>query len=244
MNHSTKKFLYGLLYLALLAFIGLVIFLAARPPRPVSGVPGISSTQFSIQPLLIQEEEVFRLRSAEPAFLFAKVFNPNSEYGALRFSYTFSLFGADGKLLEHVSGQASAPPQKETLLSAMSMKTFSRNVYTVQLSVSDEEWAPASQFSEYVFSFPSEPRIEIDDATREMRVVGTVRNETTSRIAEARVVIALRDSFGFRIFVSGTILSNLRSFSNKEFTVPIPYDDDLVRQAREGAVEVFFYPVL
>ncbi len=243
MPPSTKKILYGLLYLALFAIIGFFIFLAARPTSPASDISGVFSPQFSIQPLLVQEEEVFRLRSVEPAFLFAKVYNPNSEYGVSRFSYTFSLFGADGKLLEQVSGQSSALPQKETLLHGVSAKALSRDVHTVQLSISDAEWAPASQFFEFVFSFPDEPRIEIDDAVKEMRVVGTARNETTSRIAEARVLVALRDSFGFRVFVSGTILSNLRSFSNKEFALPIPYDEDLARQAREGAVEVFLYPV-
>ncbi|MDP2703988.1 MAG: hypothetical protein Q8P01_02075 [bacterium] len=267
MSPSTKKFLYGLLYLTLFAVVGFLIFLAVRPANPAPDISGVPSAQIRIQPfdpsaklrvekpLLVQDEEVFRLRSVEPAFLFAKVYNPNSEYGALRFSYTFSLFGADGKLLEQVSGQASALPEKETLLSAASINTFSRDVQTVQLSISNVEWAPASQFLEYVFSLPSEPRIEIDDTAKpasaegsgeakEMRVVGTVRNETTSRVAEARVIVALRDSFGFRIFVTGTILSNLRSFSNKEFTVSIPYDEDLARQAREGAAEVFFYPVL
>lgn len=241
MSPSTKKFLYGLLYLALFSIIGFVVYVALSPRMPA---PGLDFWEVDILDLQVQESEVFRLRSVAPAFLFARVFNPNADYGAERFSYEFQLFGSEGERLERVFGEASVLPREEMFLYEASVETLSRDVYEVRLHISDVEWAPASQFSEYVFSFPSEPRIEIDDAAKEMRVVGTVRNETTSRIAEARVLVALRDSFGFRVFVSGTILSNLRSFSNKEFTLSIPYDEDLARRVREGAAEVFFYPTL
>ncbi len=76
-----------------------------------------------------------------------------------------------------------------------------------------------------------------------MRVRGAVRNESGTLFPEVRAVAVLRDSFGFQAFVSGTILSNLRSFSEKSFEIQVPYDAALLRAAREGGVEVYFYPV-
>tara|TARA_Y100000310_G_C20587550_1_gene766255 strand:+ start:630 stop:1361 length:732 start_codon:yes stop_codon:yes gene_type:complete len=242
MNRSTKKLVYGLFYLVVFAIIGLLIFLIVRPREQGPAAVGVP-TGPRILDLMVQESEVFRLSSVNPAFLFARVSNPNEKYRASHFSYSFLLYGFEGELLEQVSGEANVLPREETILYETSATAFSRDVQEIRFYIVDVEWSSVGQSSGLEFSLPSEPQIEIDDEAREMRVKGEVRNDGGSRISEARVVVALRDSFGFRVFVSGTILSNLRSFASKDFVVSVPYDEDLVRRVRDGAVEVFLYPV-
>ena len=243
MSRSAKKFLYALLYLGIFSLAGLSFYglgrLRGLESTASPSIPARPSPSASIQ---ILEQQIFRISESPSAFLFGKVKNTSSEYG-FRFRYSFLLYGAGGEELLQSSGEASIAPASETRISRTEPALSSRDVESVSLQIQNVEVTPAHEFPELSFSFSREPYVEILESERAMRVRGAVRNESGTLFPEVRAVAVLRDSFGFQAFVSGTILSNLRSFSEKSFEIQVPYDAALLRAAREGGVEVYFYPV-
>ncbi len=242
MNRSVKKFLYALLYFGIVSFFGFLIYGLPRLGGKDTALSFPASLPREDQALRVAETEIFRLREVPATFLFGRVRNTSAEYG-FRFSYSFSLYGENDALLRTLSGRANVPPFSETFLSRIAESTFSRDVYRVDLSITEADPLPPHEFPLVSFSFPSEPVIEILDEERVIRAKGAMRNEGGTFIPEARVVAILRDEFGFQAFAAETTMLSIRSFSEKQFDVPVPYDADLARRLRAGSAEVFVYPV-
>ena len=242
MNRSVKKFLYALLCLGIFAcFVFFSYLFGQIGRRGDSESSALSRTSYTDLPEVL-DAEIFRLREAPASFLFGKVRNVSADYG-YRFSYEFSLYDEADALLSAARHEATISPSSEIFLSDIIQNVPSRNVFRVSLKILGVERVLPHEFPLVDFSFSSDPQVEISPEGRFIRVFGAFRNNGGTFIPEARAVAILRDEFGFQMFAAETTLLNIRSFSEKNFEIPVSYDADLARRLQGGGAEVYVYPV-
>ena len=149
----------------------------------------------------------------------------------------------NNELVGEVRGEANVLPGGETYLFEIGEDVLSRDVERARVQISNVEWSSGSRVLSPVLDTVSDGVVEVSEG-EEIRVKGRVRNGSPDRLPQIRVVSFLRDSFGFRVFAVGSRISNIRGLSEKDFSLLLPYDDDLARRVEGGSVEFYFYPVL
>ena len=216
----------------------MVLFLFFRSrPLPLPKAPSISDNPLSS--IVVEEKESFRF-GGDRLFVSAKISNSRADAGTRPFSYAFVLRGLNGEELERISDEDILYPGESVLVYGINALTPSKLISDIDVLITDADWRDASEFSFPKVSLESEPALEISD--NQIQVRGVLKNETSSRISELKAVTTLRDSFGFKVLVTGTILTNLRSFASREYVIALPFDSELARRLQGGRAEGFFYP--
>ena len=267
MTRLKKKIAYGFFYLAAAVLITGVIFLPGIL-RNISGgkksavkiscsdglknngetgidCGGVCSPCLygSAAPLALINTSEFTAVSGE-VFLSAEISNPNDDFYASSFSYAFKIFGVDGSVAEILTGNDAVPPGERILIYRADAKTKGKTFARAELEIGNILWRPKEDFNPLRAEVSGSPAVVIKKEEKIAFVQAVIKNTGVSRVPEIRAVAVLRDQFGFSIIVTGTVMTRLVGFETREITIPLPYDENLVKKAETATADIYLYPVM
>lgn len=236
MTRGQKKFLYGTFYLVILALIVWVFIPASKAPVPV---PAGNTAQFL--PLQsVGTPYVFKSEGVSKIVLLAQVKNPNADYGAESFPYSFSVYGKNGGVLAEIPGSESIYPN-ETKYVVSSYDVSGLNLADVgdraDFEIGNPIFRPAAQFSPLNLVLAAGPIVAT--STSGLVVSGSVNNQGAFPVAAVRVVALIVNKYGDPVFAGQTLLSQVGGFEEREFSIFFPADRNLIGEAAARSPRVF-----
>lgn len=252
MSRSTKKIIYGLLYLGI---FGLIVYGLARPaftPAPTcsdgiqnqgeqgidcGGPCAVSCAVKALAPLsVVGDVSVFGLRSGQ-AVLLAEVQNTNQTYNASQFFYRFSVYDASGKLLETESGSDSLDALGQEYVFEPDVATRFKDIGKVTMEIENVSWQKAYETLQPSVAVTAGPSTVV--GANDIRVNGTVRNQSSVAASSVKIVVVLYDKYGAEIFASQWVVNALAAYATTPFSVIFPLDPQITSQMDPNATKVF-----
>ncbi len=145
MRHA-KQFLYGLFYLIFLSAAGSGVYYLFFKPAPP---PCVNCNQPLTEPLAAGSVYALPLAASATgtsASFVAEIRNPNPDWGATGFTYTFHAYAADGTDLGSFSGSSYIYPG-EIKYVALPNQPVADAPATTTLVLSSPAWTPSANFS-------------------------------------------------------------------------------------------------
>lgn len=249
MRRGTKQVLYGALYLILFALVLWGVYRAFLPGAPTCadgirnrgeqgidcGGPCAPCALARFEPLRAGPAAVFGT-SAGRAVLLAEVVNPNATAGAFPFTFTFSVFSSDDRLLETVGGSEVIYAAERRRLWTGEIRTAYPRIARATLEVSSPRWRAVG---ETLRPDLKERGVQTVREGNRLSVRGTVANQSSLPVPRVKVIAVLYDSFGGTLFASQTILDDVSALGERDFTVPFPEDEPLVERVDPARTKVF-----
>ncbi|MFH1193114.1 MAG: hypothetical protein V1656_02240 [Candidatus Jorgensenbacteria bacterium] len=249
MSRSSKQFVYGAFYLALLALILWGGFRAFVPgPSCGDGILNQNEERVdcggpcapcAVQPetLRASEAQAFSTEGGRTVFL-VQIINPNAAYAAASFSYSFVMTDSSGRAL------GSTPRKTDRIHASERRYLFESEVpvsFTstgqVSLMLSDVEWKQAAELPRVEFSAL---RIATDVNADGIRVQGEVENRSPFGAREVKIIALLFDRAGAPLFAAQTVVDEIAGGATQAFPpIKFPADGALARAADPAATEVF-----
>jgi hypothetical protein len=250
MKPRTKKFLYGLFFSLVFALILIALFNVLFKEAPSCfdgrqnqgetdvdcGGPCLPCALKNIEPLRVSTPEILSLASGRTVIL-ADVENPNSEYGASKFTYVIQVFNRAGRILETIRGSDSIYNSEKRRIFEVLASSPKNNIDGAQIKIENPEWRPIAEIIRPTLSLRGTPATEISTST--IRVRGTVANISSLGAKKVKIIAILREEFGRNIFASQTVLEELPAFSEAPFTVIFPFDNDLAGRTFPTLTQIF-----
>jgi len=250
MNRGAKKFIYGLLYLAvfILIFGGMFGLFSSPEPTCSDGIqnqgeegidcggPCSSCELLSLEPLRASSFTSVFPAGNDQVVVLGRVTNPNDNYLAEKFSYTFHIYDISGNLLKEVNGTDSVAPLGRRFLFASGIQIPYGQVDTVTLETGETSWEKVIADGAPVLSAES-VQTEIKDS--QIKVTGTIKNQSSFRAKDVRVTAILFDQYGIEVFASQTLISSIWGFEDSDFAVLFPRNPDLAESVDPSRTEVF-----
>lgn len=216
MTRTTKKVLYGIFYLAVLVLLGLSVF-----GKPAERTP--QDETLNASPLkIVVPAEFFPLGDSRSVVL-ARIFNPNTGYASPEFSYLLKFYGSADRLIGEKNGKDFIYASETKYLFELADVPYS-GIERVVLEFSQIKWEKAEIFTK--------PSVSVVNATttlssRGFEVGGTIVNESSLELKEAKVLTVVFDKFGYLLSGYQTLISALPSGERRSFLVVIPADQTL-----------------
>ncbi len=235
MPRGLKQFLYGLLYVALAALLGILawrtfFFAPATCTDNIQnqgeagvdcGGPCTPCEIKALAPLQVFTPYTLSLSTGQAIALFA-VANPNSTYHAARFAYHVDVFDRGGTRIEAFDGTDSLFAGERKYIIESRITARRSNIGRIEISLSNPQWESVAQFSA--------PTLSLSGVMTEMlprgsiRVAGSVANTGGIAASNVHVLAVAFDKYGGRIFAAQNVLTSLVGFENASFTIPFPTD--------------------
>jgi len=252
MSSKVKKLIYGIFYLVILFLIGLWIYNGFLKPTPTcfdkiqnqseTGVdcsgPCTPCAVFELESLrAIGGVKIFSLSSGQ-AFLLAEVLNPNADYGARTFSYRFNIYGVLDRPLETVAGTDFIYAGEDKYIFSLDVGSPFQEIGRVELKLKDPIWEKNKDFERPLLS---SREVATDVGAKSIKIRGLAANKSSFDLREVDVLGVIFDRSGNELFVSKSVISDLRSFEEREFAVSFPDEQGLISKIDKETTRVFLY---
>lgn len=228
MSRPVKRFLYGALYFVFLAFVVSWFFPQKGPATPPSPFPS------EPKPLEIQSAVTIMTAADGSVAFFARARNPNGEYLADPFPYSFVVKRA-GNVVEETPLRTGVayPGESAALLEIVRNPTLTEDT-TVELKLGAPSWKDAS-FSVRPAVTMGEQSVARDAAG--MIAEGTVANTGSVAAGSISIIALLKDAAGFPLFAAQTELMNVPGGVTEPFFIRFPRDEGLATRAVAASTE-------
>lgn len=161
---------------------------------------------------------------AGKSIIAAEIKNPNSNYGADNFSYTFDIYNSFGEKIYTLT--------KNSFIYAGAIKYFveagidinPENIDKIEISFSDVNWKSRSEFQKPEIQ-TREVKTESD---KQINVSGLIINNNAFELSKISIISFLFNKNGVRISASKTELDNIQAFEEKFFRITFPSHISLV----------------
>jgi hypothetical protein len=229
----TKQFIYGFLYLVVLAALVFGFYrLFLRPtPSCTNGIQDQNETGIdcggvcgnvclsAANPLEVPEKALVFHPAASHTVLLGEVRNPNADIAALNFGYHFDLYDASGTLVGTVQGDSYLYGSEIRYLAAFDDAPVAAAATRAELVLEVPEWIAATQFPR--------PPLDIQDSrvattTGMFSVTGHAVNRDTLALPHVTVLALFHGRFGEIAGVSQTELDNVAAGEARAFTIVHP----------------------
>ncbi len=231
MPRGLKKFLYGLLYILIIAFVVWgILSLAGFKFEKEEPIEPKEENYLSVK--VIKAPKFFQLDSGETAFL-VQLNNPNPDV-EVSFSYKFIVKGAGEKLLKEVRGVDTLLPEMKEFI--FDLDVFEDSVNSVDIEIFSEEHSPTSSLLKEDVEV-KEVVTSIED--ERVRITGVLENKSLLSLFKVKLIGVLVDKFGFQLYTGGTVLNNVDSFGEKEFEIFIPVDEKIKEDMQATSTQVY-----
>lgn len=239
MEHRTlKQILYGSGYLLFIFLIIAGVYFVWLKPAPTcsdgrrnqneTGVDcGGVCASCEIKTLFPMETSWSRYFSAgSKTILAAEIKNPNSNYGANNFSYTFDVYNSSGEKIYTLTKDSFIYAGEIKYLVEAGVNINPENINKIEFSFSDPNWKSKDEFSK-----PEIQTREIKtEAAQPVSASGLAINNNAFNLSKINVIAFLFNKEGSRISVSKTELDNIKAFEEKFFRVAFPADISLTSE--------------
>ena len=250
MTRTTKKIVYGIGYLAFFILVvgGVFSIFSGSEETCSDGIQNQGEEGIDCggpcEPcdvLTLKELHTSSYVSVFPSgeqeiVLLGQVTNPNETHTAKRFSYTFEIYDGEGNVIEEEKGIDSVPALGRRYLFNAGVRVPYSDTGKVSLKIEDTSWEKAiAGATPALVTNGVETKVEND----QIRVSGTVQNQSSFIARDIRVVAVLFDKYGIEVFASQTLISSIWGFEEGEFAVLFPRNEDIIESADPLRTEIF-----
>lgn len=224
MTRGAKKFVYGILYLLIFGFLFYWIFGGSG----ATSRDDLSVMRGEVVPLAVRGPvRLFKSGDFSRIVLLAEISNKNAEYGVGKLDYVFTLYDANGALVNRARGSDMMFP-KETKFVLASYEGTSYDIQRTSRAGLDlsPEWVPGSMLLGARLAVDGQSTTTI--TSDGIRVEGSVRNASPLTTGAVKVIALLYNRYGDPIFGGQTLLERVGSLSSVPFSVYFPPDPALV----------------
>lgn len=205
-----KRVFIAVIYLAVFAGVGIGAYFLFRPSVPIT-IPTAS-------PIEIIWSQVF---SAGPNLYTAaaKIKNPNTNFGASNFSYTFYLYDETGNLLSAPAGESYIWPG-ETKYIVLGGINLSKNPAKMQLQFGEPAWKEVKNFSGIPLSLSNVNYGNSQSGSGKFFEINfKANNNTPYDLPKVDVSAVILNKNGSPIAAASTLLENLKSKENRSANI-------------------------
>lgn len=257
-RRKIKQMLYGVGYLSVVFLIVAGVYFIWLKPTPTCfderrnqgetevdcGGPCVPCETRTLSPLQASWVKHFSANNpaqqqavygASKTIIVAEIKNPNSDYGADSFSYTFDIYDSLGKKFHTLTKNSFIYSGEIKYLFEANININSDNINKVEISFSDINWKSRGEFPK-----PDIQTREIKtESAKPVNVSGIVVNNNAFGFSKVNIIAFLFNKDGFRISASETELNNLKSFEERFFRAIFPSDISLITSEPKPAAYNF-----
>ena len=228
-----KQLIYGFFYLLILGLITLVIwyYYDRILPTPTCfdnlqnqeetgvdcGGPCVPCEVSTLQPFDVYWRKVLSADENQSAVV-AEIRNPNSNFGADFFEYTFNIYGENNQKIGSINGESFIYPSEIKYLMEVGGKIKPQDVVNIELSFDKISWKSKEEFPK--------PQMQIRDikteADQPILLTAIIKNESSYALSKIKIIGFVFNRFGLRIGVSKTELNRLSPFQETTFKIVFP----------------------
>lgn len=235
MTRTFKQIFYGIFYLLIFSGIVFLIYSIYFKPAPScfdgiqnNGEQGVDCggpcakvcTPIDMQPIsVIGNVQTFVTSGKNITFL-AQVSNPNSNFAAKSFDYSFNIYDASGTEIQSIPGTSFIYGGEAKYLLVPNQQ-ISSSSNKVMLVISNPVWAKSSDYG-------SIPKFTLNGIQTSIisqgviGVVGSITNNDISTFSKITIIAILKDSNGNVIGSSETEVDNLSANQTANFSIIYP----------------------
>ncbi len=241
MNRSTKKFVYGLLYLCVFVLLAYWIFGGLFKAVPTDTTTCTDcAPQSQIAPVsVVGSVQIWKSGDMSHVMLLGQIENPNSGYGIPKLPYTFTLYDKSGATVGMVNGSESVFPGETKYIFGM----YDGNAFDVDrtsradLAFSDSQWVPATELIPTDIPVTDGPTTHISN--NGIEVDGSVQNTSPLVSGTIKVIVLLANKYGDPISAGQTLLGGIQSLDHASFSIFFPPDATLIPKIDPSFTRVF-----
>ncbi len=207
-----KRVFIAVIYLAVFAGVGIGAYFLFRPtPVPVVIPP-------TIYPMDIIWSQAF---SAGPSLysVAAKIKNPNTNFGASNFSYTFYFYDANGALLTTSAGESFIWPGESKYIVLGGINLL-KNPAKTQLQLGEPIWREVKDFKGIVLALSNINYGKGQSGSDKFFEINfSANNDTPYNLAKVSVSSVVFDENNSPIAAASTLLEDLKSKENRSANI-------------------------
>lgn len=238
MSPATKKVIYGIGYLLIIAFI---FYLSVRPSFevPPSCFDNIKNQgeedvdcggpceiacyakyatplEITGQPLLFKDVETGKL------FTFFFIQNKNSNVGSHRFYFTLKFFDKDGNFVGETKESSAILP----LESRNFLVEYNDSVYNIdriakaEITIDEVIWSKSVEFSSPDIVLNEKPYLTKEG--RNLVIIGRLYNNSIFDLSKVKIIALVLNKYGDPIFAGQTLRENFKSYESNDFKIFVP----------------------
>ncbi|MBI2278913.1 MAG: hypothetical protein HYU81_02525 [Candidatus Brennerbacteria bacterium] len=228
MNRSAKQFIYGALYLALIALVVGELLGGDR-----NGTTIMPSIPEGIHPLEMRGAVTIMTAADGSVTFLGRIHNPNPGHVA-SFSYSFRFIQNGATIFEAPRRTGFAHAGETTVLVETVFIPVPYGA-TTALAASKPIWEPAA--------FLIRPSVAVEGVEgrvddRGPFVEGAARNRGAVAASDIRVVAILKDVNGFSLAAAQTAIGSAPGSAARPFFIRFPRDPDIARRAAFEKTEI------
>ena len=233
MNRTTKQFIYGGFYLAVLTAFFMLVYLTVSDPVPgclngkqdeqeegidCGDVCSNVCLPVNLRSVAVQSVLGF---SATPGTLqvLAKVQNPNTTLAARTFDYRFDLIGKDGKIAASSPGVGFIYAGEVKYMVAFADNYDTKDVGRVDLKIQNPAWEKGERFTKPKFDI-QDRRVETTDTT--FTITGRLVHRDTVDMPKVTIIAILQSPGGRPLGISQTELDDVVTGEVRPFAIVHP----------------------
>ncbi len=255
LRRRKRKLFAGAIYLLLFAFLGWVIYLIARPDptcfdgkqnQNEEGVDcgGVCGACAAILPDLenmeIQESAIVYGGPGRYDVL-AKLYNPNFEYGARSFAYTFAIKDENGQVLAERQGYGFILPREtkyviETQLASEALPK------KISFEIRDVQWQKLEDYKEKpTLSIRNQQYNQVSSGPFFSEAKGLLINESPYDFESVIIKVVLRDAENKPIALNSTEMRTIVSGERRDFRLvwPTAFPSEYASMEAEAEADVY-----
>lgn len=238
MPRFAKQLFFGSLFLAVVLGVSFWIWQTTRPqPNCLDGIQNQNEQGVDcggVCALACSKEPAFKTISVvqtkffetEPGIydVLGEVVNKNTDFGSPSFGYEFSLLSATGAVVGSHRGTAYALPREKRIIAEQHIEA-GPHVSDVRLTVFSEQWIEVANFPQLTLSIRDrllEP-ILAQTASTGLKASGVLVNRTGLDLAQADVIVTLKDAQGALLGVGVTDVRTFRDGEQRAFEIRWPH---------------------
>jgi len=231
-----KQFLFGLLFLIIgIATAWGMASLIKNTPEAINGSNDLQSSQeemFVHYPI-----RTLGMPSSDRAIILGSVKN-QTENKEGKIYFTASILDVFDQVLEEKEGEAIIPPQTSSYILIADLETPYSAINRTEISIRGVSWMPEGSLRYRDFGFSDNKETETADSRR-IVVRGAIENKNAVEARRVEILAVLFDSAHNELFAGATIVSNISSFEEREFSITIPFDQDVAEKIDPQQTEFF-----
>jgi hypothetical protein len=222
-----KQFIYGLIYLSVLAAV--LFWLWPAQVEDCQSSEECSVEVSAVTEVSFGQPNIFLATGATSAF--SEVKNSGA---SMEVAYEIIFYNQFREKLGSLKKEGQFPASSVRLVSGVWPQAATQAEFKILSSreLSAVILPPTPEISE---------TLEISGNTG--RLLGSLRNSSSVNLQNISVLAVFKDSLDNPIWIGDTFLTSLPSFGNADFLIVLPKDEELLKDISAGSREFFIYPL-
>lgn len=257
MSRKIKKIIYGLIYLAVLAFVVFEVYQLFIDKTPTcfdkkqnqneTGIDcGGQCTACDILKLedirISSPVKMFYSETSKRFVFLVEIVNPNDGYKAESFEYIFEPYDLTNHLIKNpqiIGTNFVFSNEKKYVFSSIGETGNLKfeNIGKVEFKVSKVDWKKSYEDLRSELLIYGNPVTKVEK--NGIEVSGLVKNQGSFAASDIGVIAILFDEFGSELFASQTVISGISGFGENEFLIKFPGDSNIIKRTDPRMTKVF-----